>query len=129
MTRARWSAAISWAAASTSPSRSITPPSSRPSSGWGCSSRWFGFHGSRRSAEDNRGISTGSLRDLFRSPPERPTVLVVEDDPGLARLQRLRLERAGYSVVSAATAGEGLELLRRGGIDLVVLDQRLPGGD
>jgi PAS domain S-box-containing protein len=59
---------------------------------------------------------------------ERATLLVVEDDTGLARLQQMRLERAGYAVLSAATAAEGLARLRAGGLDLVILDQRLPGG-
>jgi PAS domain S-box-containing protein len=56
------------------------------------------------------------------------TILIVEDDEGLARLQRLRLERAGYAVAVATTAAEGLARLRQGGVDLVVLDQNLPGG-
>jgi PAS domain S-box-containing protein len=56
------------------------------------------------------------------------TVLIVEDDLGLARLQRLRLERAGYVVAGATTAAEGLARLHAGGIDLIVLDQNLPGG-
>jgi len=56
------------------------------------------------------------------------TILVVEDDPGTARLVRGRLERAGYAVETAATADEGLERMRGGGVDLVVLDQRLASG-
>ena len=36
------------------------------------------------------------------------TILLVEDDPGVARLEQLRLERAGYDVATAATAEEGL---------------------
>jgi signal transduction histidine kinase len=57
----------------------------------------------------------------------RATVLVVEDDVGLATLQQRRLERAGYVVASAATAAEALEQMRRHNIDLLVLDERLPG--
>jgi two-component system CheB/CheR fusion protein len=57
----------------------------------------------------------------------RATVLVVEDDVGLATLQQRRLERAGYAVASAATAAEALEQMRRHNIDLLVLDERLPG--
>ena len=56
------------------------------------------------------------------------TVLVVEDDPGIAELERGRLEESGYAVVSAATAEEALRAVGRGGIDLVLLDYRLPGG-
>src|SRR5262245_19907909 len=59
---------------------------------------------------------------------DKPKILVIEDDVGLARLQRLRLERAGYEVVNAATAREGLERLLQADFDLVVLDQMLPDG-
>jgi signal transduction histidine kinase len=57
-----------------------------------------------------------------------PAVLVVEDDAGQQELQRRRLERAGYAVVTASTAAEGLALLRTRRFDLLVLDHRLPGG-
>lgn len=55
------------------------------------------------------------------------TILIVEDDPGVARLQQRRLERAGYTVVSAGTAEEGMQKARQGGVELVLLDYRLPG--
>ncbi len=55
-------------------------------------------------------------------------VLVVEDDPGVATLERRQLERAGYRVEIAATADEALESVRQGGVNLTVLDLRLPGG-
>jgi two-component system cell cycle sensor histidine kinase/response regulator CckA len=54
------------------------------------------------------------------------TILIVEDDEGVARLQQRRLERAGYAVVSAGTAAEGLQKLTHG-IELILLDYRLPG--
>ncbi len=56
------------------------------------------------------------------------TILLVEDDPGVARLERLRLERAGYSVITAETADEGLGRVAEGGIDLILLDQNLSHG-
>src|SRR5512135_96143 len=56
------------------------------------------------------------------------TVLIVEDDPGVARLERLRLERAGYRAATAAAPEEALEAIRRGGVDLIVLDQGLSAG-
>ena len=55
------------------------------------------------------------------------TVLIVEDDAGVARLQQRRLERAGYQVVLAGTAEEGVEKLQAGNVDLVLLDYCLPG--
>ena len=58
----------------------------------------------------------------------RATILLVEDDPGVARLEQLRLERAGYAVATAATAEEGLSRVAGGGIDLIVLDQQLSPG-
>ncbi len=62
------------------------------------------------------------------APDERATVLIVEDDVGLARLVRARLERAGHVVEIASTAEEGMEQVRRGDIGLLILDQRLPSG-
>ena len=59
---------------------------------------------------------------------ERATVLIVEDDVGVARLVRARLERAGHAVEAVTTGESGMERVRRGGVDLLVLDQQLPGG-
>ncbi|HET8629755.1 MAG TPA: EAL domain-containing protein [Thermomicrobiales bacterium] len=59
---------------------------------------------------------------------ELGTVLIVEDDAGIAALERRRLERAGYTVAVAATAEAALARVRRGDLDLAVLDQSLPGG-
>jgi PAS domain S-box-containing protein len=55
------------------------------------------------------------------------TVLVVEDDPGVMRLQQLGLQRAGYNVRVASTAEEALKVVREDGIDLMLLDHNLPG--
>lgn len=54
-------------------------------------------------------------------------VLIVEDDPGIAELERGRLEEAGYEAVVRATAEEALQEVGRGEVDLVLLDYRLPG--
>ncbi len=61
--------------------------------------------------------------------PQTATILAVEDDAGLARLQQRHLERAGYRVVGAATAQDGLARALAGGVDLLVIDQNLPGGE
>jgi PAS domain S-box-containing protein len=53
------------------------------------------------------------------------TVLILEDDPGVARLQRLRLERTGIGAIVTATPDEALVRIRAGGIDLLVLDNQL----
>jgi PAS domain S-box-containing protein len=55
------------------------------------------------------------------------TLLIVEDDEGVARLEQLRLERAGYRVLVAHNATEALELAAQTLPDLLLLDQMLPG--
>lgn len=57
----------------------------------------------------------------------RETILVVEDDEGIAYLQCRVLERKGYRAVSAATEKEALEVLAHEEIALVILDYRLSG--
>ncbi len=56
------------------------------------------------------------------------TILVVEDEPAIARLVRDYLEQAGFAVV---VTGDGNEAIRRAQAtspDLVVLDLGLRGG-
>ncbi|MBV9125501.1 MAG: response regulator, partial [Planctomycetes bacterium] len=56
-----------------------------------------------------------------------PVILIVEDDPGVGDLERRRLQRAGYQVVLAGMIEEALAKLRQDPVDLVLLDDRLPG--
>lgn len=58
-----------------------------------------------------------------------PTVLVVDDDPGLAALLAEYLGGRGFQVEVASDGPSGLARVRRGGVDLVVLDVMLPGMD
>ena len=67
------------------------------------------------------------MNQLLSSAAPAATILVVEDDPGIAELERGRLEEAGYRVAVVATAQDALREVGRGGIDLVLLDYRLPG--
>ncbi len=61
---------------------------------------------------------------------ERPaTLLLVEDEPTLARAVRFTLEREGYQVQWAADGTSALKLFRRQPIDLILLDLMLPGLD
>ena len=55
-----------------------------------------------------------------------PTVLIVEDDEGVAELERMRLEESGFGTVLVSTADAALSAIRLGGIDVVLLDFRLP---
>jgi two-component system cell cycle sensor histidine kinase/response regulator CckA len=59
--------------------------------------------------------------------PEISRILIVEDDEGVARLERKQLERAGYEVVTASTTREALAHVEGDRIALVLLDYHLPG--
>jgi DNA-binding response OmpR family regulator len=54
-------------------------------------------------------------------------ILVVDDEPNIAFLTKLVLEKAGMEVVVAASGEEGLELLKKEKPDLIILDIMLPG--
>jgi DNA-binding response OmpR family regulator len=56
----------------------------------------------------------------------RRCVLVVEDDPSIALGLRINLESEGYQVLVAEDGERGLDLARRHGPDLIVLDVMLP---
>jgi CheY-like chemotaxis protein len=56
-------------------------------------------------------------------------VLIVEDHPVNLELATLLLEQAGFEVVSAGTAEEGLALARTEAPDVIVMDIGLPGMD
>src|SRR6202012_5417121 len=61
--------------------------------------------------------------------PTTPTLLYIDDDEALARLVDRGLTRLGFKVVHAADGNHGIELLQHGGIDVVALDQYMPGLD
>ena len=56
-----------------------------------------------------------------------PRVLVVEDEPKVARALREGLEAEGYSVTAVATGEEGFFLASSEPFDLLILDRLLPG--
>lgn len=56
-------------------------------------------------------------------------VLIIENDPGAARLIGYILEEAGYEVLTASNGVEGLRRVKERRPDLVVLDVMLPGVD
>lgn len=58
-----------------------------------------------------------------------PTLLYIDDDDVLARLVERGLARLGFKVVHAASGTEGLDRLAQGGIDVIALDQYMPGLD
>ncbi|HEX4347643.1 MAG TPA: sigma-54 dependent transcriptional regulator [Vicinamibacterales bacterium] len=59
----------------------------------------------------------------------KPTILIVDDEPGVRTSLTGVLRDEGYSVESVASGEECLDRLTRGPVDLVVLDVWLPGMD
>ena len=54
-------------------------------------------------------------------------ILLVEDEPNIARFVELELTHEGYEVTKAEDGREGLKLAEEGRFDLVLLDIMLPG--
>jgi two-component system chemotaxis response regulator CheY len=62
-------------------------------------------------------------------PKDGPTVLVVDDDPGVRQVVRLSLELEGYMVKEAGGAEEGLAAVESEAPDLILLDVMMPHVD
>ena len=59
----------------------------------------------------------------------KPTILIVDDEPGVRTALTGVLKDEGYAVEAVATGEMCLERLTRGPVDLIVLDVWLPGMD
>jgi DNA-binding response OmpR family regulator len=66
-------------------------------------------------------------RDILRQDKQgQPTVLVVDDEPGLQELFKNFLKKIGFSRVIVGTAKEAINSLRKQKFDLMFLDLQLP---
>jgi DNA-binding response OmpR family regulator len=63
-----------------------------------------------------------------RNGAARRRVLIVEDDPAVARLLRVCLRRVGFETTEVETGGEALKEMDEGQPDAVLLDLGLPDG-
>ncbi|HET7823974.1 MAG TPA: ATP-binding protein [Anaeromyxobacter sp.] len=61
--------------------------------------------------------------------PDRPRILVVDDNEALVDNLAEILEAAGYAVRGASTCAAALALAREEGFDVALVDLRLPDGD
>jgi len=68
------------------------------------------------------------MADAERNLP-RPCVLVVDDHESVREALGRSLAQRGWQTQLAGTAREALERVRRGGVDVVVADLKLPGAD
>jgi len=54
------------------------------------------------------------------------TILLIDDDPHMHTVCRRFLEKAGFRFLAASDANRGLEWIKSGGVDLVLLDFMMP---
>ena len=65
---------------------------------------------------------------MTQLPPEKPTrVLVVDDDRVMLESLARGLRKAGYAVHEATSGEQALQLAQGTGLDLAILDMRMPG--
>lgn len=57
------------------------------------------------------------------------TVLVVDDEPDIANLEKIALAHAGFEVRIAHSGPEALEMVAASSPDVIVLDVMMPGMD
>ncbi|WP_395748486.1 PAS domain S-box protein [Prosthecobacter sp.] len=63
----------------------------------------------------------------MKAPHKPATILVVDDDPGIARLISQELQREGHQVASVKSGEEAIGWVKDHAADLVLLDLKLPG--
>ncbi len=72
------------------------------------------------SAESNNATSAAK---------QKRRILLIDDDPNMHDLCRHYIEKAGYEFFAAFNGAQGLELILRGTVDVVLLDFMMPGQD
>ncbi|MDR0291458.1 MAG: response regulator [Elusimicrobium sp.] len=56
-------------------------------------------------------------------------IVIVEDDPSIAEMTHIMLQRAGFEVLVCDNGREAVDFIKRAKPDLVLLDVMLPGMD
>ncbi|MHA7817976.1 MAG: putative bifunctional diguanylate cyclase/phosphodiesterase [Pseudohaliea sp.] len=74
----------------------------------------------------SRSVDLGSLAGAASATP---TLLAVDDDPGLRLLAEAAFAEEGYTVLLASSGAQALELLRNNRVDVILLDLLMPGMD
>ena len=97
-----------------------------PRIGGGSALEWVDVVLKRAARRADFGLEMHRGNQLGSDTNGRHTVLVVDDHPELRSVLRQVLERSGYHVVLAENGAAGLERVRDGSIDLIVLDIDMP---
>lgn len=64
---------------------------------------------------------------LLRLGEKERTLLLVDDEENILAAMKRLLRREGYRLLTAASGEEGLEVLARNEVDVILSDQRMPG--
>lgn len=56
-------------------------------------------------------------------------ILIIEDDPNISQLVKYNLEKGGYDCILSGSGENGLKILQKGAVDLLILDIMLPEMD
>lgn len=73
--------------------------------------------------------STGKFRAIRPDAKDRPIILLIEDTKEATAMVTDYLQMAGYQVLTAREALTGIDLAKRVGPDLILMDIHLPGMD
>ncbi|HET6718150.1 MAG TPA: EAL domain-containing protein, partial [Rhodocyclaceae bacterium] len=74
----------------------------------------------------NRLVEAGTCLPPASAEAAMRTLLLVDDEPSILTALRRMLRRDGYRIVTAGSAREGLELLARQPVQVILSDQRMP---
>jgi CheY-like chemotaxis protein len=88
----------------------------------------MGFEAGLKAADSLASRHLASPDARPRIPPQpKHAVLIADDDDHLRLLFKIPLLKRGYRVVEAANGNDAWACISNGGIDLVILDLRMPG--
>jgi two-component system KDP operon response regulator KdpE len=93
--------------------------------GSGCQMRPSGIYGTNDNPIPAGSAAAQSGRK--EGHVSKGNVLVIDDDPQICRMMRVNLIGQGFEVTDVRNGMDGLELLRTGKYDLVLLDINMPG--
>src|SRR5688572_4780733 len=90
------------------------------------------FQWVRRNAPLGTGVDTQqrggeSMSEAATSEAQAPTVLVVDDEPGIVDSLQKVFERESLRVLTARGGAEALEVLRKEPVSVVLTDLVMPG--
>ncbi|MDB6057962.1 MAG: Transcriptional regulatory protein ZraR, partial [Verrucomicrobiales bacterium] len=67
------------------------------------------------------------MKDYVQTSPAKPRVLIVDDDASQRSLLDSFLGGQGFDTVAVESGERALDVLRKGGVDMMVSDVRMPG--